>query len=232
MPLILLVPTLSLIVGLVIGLLVGPGQKLQAAAQHLAGGVIFGAVAVEIVPFMEKQNQWTAILAGLAVGAGLMLLIRGLRREEDSIEAAGTRGVAGLSVGLLVAFGIDLVIDGMLVSFGVAAGEEGGLVLGLGIGVETLFLGLALAATGKEHRGAVLGVGVALAALVLAGGAAGWALVGVLEGWWLTAVLSFGTAALVWLVVEELLVEAHDGQGETLLGSAMFFVGFGAVLVM
>ncbi len=232
MPLILLVPTIALIVGVVIGVLARPGRKLQGGAQHLAGGVIFGAVAVEIVPFMEKENHWTAILAGLAAGAGLMLLIRGLRRKEESIEAVKTRGIAGLSVGLLVAFGIDLVIDGMLVSIGVAAGDQGGLVLGVGIGVETLFLGLALAASGGGRRLAVLGVGVTLAALILVGGVGGWALVGVLQGWWLTAVLSFGTAALVWLVVEELLVEAHDGQGETLLGSAMFFVGFGAVLVI
>ena len=144
MPLILLVPTIALIVGVVIGVLARPGRKLQAGAQHLAGGVIFGAVAVEIVPFMEKENHWTAILAGLAAGAGLMLLIRGLRRKEESIEAVKTRGIAGLSVGLLVAFGIDLVIDGMLVSIGVAAGDQGGLVLGVGIGVETLFLGAGL----------------------------------------------------------------------------------------
>jgi ZIP family zinc transporter len=45
----------------------------------------------------------------------------------------------------LVAFAIDLMIDGLLVSLGRAAGGEGGLVLGIGIGVETLFLGLALA---------------------------------------------------------------------------------------
>lgn len=235
MPLILLVPAIAILVGVALGLAIGPKQRLQAAAQHLAGGVIFGAVAVEIVPVMEEQNKWTAIVAGLAVGAGLMLLIRGLRGEEGeaSVESAGVRrGVAGFSIGLLVAFAIDLAIDGMLVSFGVAAGNEGGVVLGIGIGVETLFLGLALASSGRGSRVAVMCVGLVLAVLVLAGGVGGWALVGVLQGWWLTAVLSFGTAALVWLVVEELLVEAHEGDGKTLLGSAMFFVGFGATLVM
>jgi ZIP family zinc transporter len=67
-----------------------------------------------------------------------------------------------------------------------------------------------------------------LGGLVLVGG---WALVDVLQGWWLAGVLSFGTAAVVWLVIEELLVEAQEGGGKTLLGSAMFFVGFGATLV-
>lgn len=80
-----------------------------------------------------------------------MLLIRGLRGEEPEVgqaseaQNASSRGIAGFSIGLLVAFAIDLMIDGLLVSLGRAAGGEGGLVLGIGIGVETLFLGLALA---------------------------------------------------------------------------------------
>jgi hypothetical protein len=78
MPLIVLVPAIALVVGVVLGLLIGPGSAFKCAAQHLAGGVIFGAIAVEIVPAMEGQNDWTATLAGLIVGVGLMLLIRGL----------------------------------------------------------------------------------------------------------------------------------------------------------
>ncbi|HEV8177483.1 MAG TPA: hypothetical protein VGP44_07295 [Gemmatimonadales bacterium] len=41
----------------------------------------------------------------------------------------------------------------------------------------------------------------------------------------LAAVLAFGAAALLYLVVEELLVEAHE-EAETPLLGAMFFLGF------
>lgn len=41
----------------------------------------------------------------------------------------------------------------------------------------------------------------------------------------LAGVLAFGTAALLYLVVEELLVEAHE-ETETPILSAMFFLGF------
>lgn len=41
----------------------------------------------------------------------------------------------------------------------------------------------------------------------------------------LAAVLAFGAAALLYLVTEELLVEAHEGE-ETPLLTAMFFLGF------
>ena len=44
-------------------------------------------------------------------------------------------------------------------------------------------------------------------------------------------VLSFGAAALLYLVTEELLREAHE-ERETALGTLMFFVGFPAFLVV
>ena len=48
----------------------------------------------------------------------------------------------------------------------------------------------------------------------------------VLEG-----VLSFGVAALLYLVTEELLVKAHEVP-ETALTTATFFVGFLAILLI
>ena len=43
--------------------------------------------------------------------------------------------------------------------------------------------------------------------------------------------MTFGVAALLYLVTEELLREAHE-ERETALGTAMFFVGFLAFLVI
>jgi zinc transporter, ZIP family len=45
----------------------------------------------------------------------------------------------------------------------------------------------------------------------------------------LAAVLSFGAAALLYLVTEELLIETRLPE-ETLLSTAMFFLGFLAIL--
>lgn len=47
----------------------------------------------------------------------------------------------------------------------------------------------------------------------------------------LAAVLAFGAAALLFLAVEELLVEAHE-QAETTLSAAMFFAGFLIIYVL
>lgn len=45
------------------------------------------------------------------------------------------------------------------------------------------------------------------------------------------AILSFGLAALLYLVTEELLREAHE-EGETRIGTALFFAGFLAFLIV
>ena len=48
---------------------------------------------------------------------------------------------------------------------------------------------------------------------------------------WITGFLSFGLMALLYLVTEELLVEAHEKPDSPLI-SAMFFVGFLALLLI
>ncbi len=57
------------------------------------------------------------------------------------------------------------------------------------------------------------------------GAITGAALLGGASNTVLAAVLAFGAAALLYLVVEELLVEAHE-EAETPLLGAMFFLGF------
>jgi ZIP family zinc transporter len=62
-------------------------------------------------------------------------------------------------------------------------------------------------------------VGALLGMLVLHGASTGT----------LAAVLSFGAAALLYLVTEELLIETRLPE-ETLLSTALFFLGFLAIL--
>ena len=61
----------------------------------------------------------------------------GLRRVTQIIKQP--RG--GLPIGFLVAIGIDLLLDGLLVGIGFAAGSEEGLLLALAIALENFLLG-------------------------------------------------------------------------------------------
>jgi ZIP family zinc transporter len=64
-----------------------------------------------------------------------------------------------------------------------------------------------------------------LAGLIMLGALIGGTLLAGLAGPWLEGVLAFGAAALLYLVTEELLVEAHE-LPDTPLMTACFFVGF------
>lgn len=72
---------------------------------------------------------------------------------------------------------------------------------------------------------------VGLSVLVILGALLGGSLLQGLTGLALEIVLSFGAAALMFLVVEELLTEAHSVK-ETPLNTASFFMGFVALYLL
>jgi zinc transporter, ZIP family len=91
-----------------------------------------------------------------------------------------------------------------------------------------LFLGVSTAiALGGEgaSRTQIIGTTASLAALLLIGSVAGTLILSGASGAVLDAVLSFGMAAILYLVTEELLVEAHEVE-ETPFLTATFFAGF------
>lgn len=101
-------------------------------------------------------------------------------------------------------------------------------------GGQILFLSLSLAAeltdTGlSKARSALVCTGLGLITAV--GAIGGAALLGGAGKPVLAAVLAFGAAALLYLALEELLVEAHE-QAETTLSAAMFFAGFLSIYVL
>src|SRR5206468_10585966 len=102
----------------------------------------------------------------------VMLGLRRLTGADE--EGEGTAG--GWSWGFLAGVGTDLLIDGLLLGIGFAAGAREGELLSLALTAECLSLGLATAATlGRgppASRGKVIGTTAALA-LAFALGAAG-----------------------------------------------------------
>jgi len=135
--------------------------------------------------------------------------------------------------GALVPTAVDLFIDGLLIAIGLAAGIFGGMVLLAGLTVEALSLGLAstpaLIRQGKGKARAIVTMG-GLGLMILVGASAGYASIGVSPPV-LAAILGFGVAALLYLVTEDLLLEAH-ATSDTPTITATFFVGFLIPLVL
>lgn len=106
------------------------------------------------------------------------------------------------------------------------------LILALSLELLSLSLTVAadLSASGTSRTRIIL-TPTALSLLLLVGAVGGASLLRDVSEHTLAGILSFGCAALLYLVTEELLVEAHE-SGETMLGTSMFFVGFLAFLLL
>lgn len=212
----------------IIGATAAGFRRLSDAAsgfvQHFAAGVVFAAVGGEVLPSLRDQHSLRAVLLGFSIGVATVLA---LSTYERRIEARPASKI-GLPKALLAAIVIDLIIDGLLVGMGATLGEGQGRTLTIALTLEVLFLGLSLAAELLDRslpRRIAIGV-PALASLAIGVGAIGGAAVlGGASHATLAGVLAFGAAALLYLVTEELLVEAHDTPDNNWHVLA-FFAGF------
>lgn len=211
-----------------------PGAHVRGYIQHFAAGVVFAAVGVEVLPAVIHRYRPLAAAAGFAVGVIAMLAIRRLSRAAPESQDAGS-GRTPWS--LMTAVGVDVVVDGILIGVGFAAGRRQGILLAVALTGCAVSLGLATSAAllraGDTPRRAA-GLTARLALLPPIGAAVGAAIAMRLTGAWMEAVLSFTCAALLYLVTEELLVEAHEEvEGpETPLMTAVLFIGFLALLMI
>lgn len=142
--------------------------------------------------------------------------------------------LAALPLGLLTTVAIDLLMDGLLVGLGVTLSAQTGIILTVALTLEILFLALAVSGELMDdgvppRRAATISAGLGL--LTAVGAIGGVLLLGAASPQVLAAGLAFGAAALLYLAVEELLVEAHE-QSETWVMSALFFAGFLAIYIL
>lgn len=211
-----------------------PGPRVVSAIQHFAAGVVIAALAGEVLPELRGEGHLGWAVTGFACGVTLVLGLAAYGRLIDGRERDSNSTTPSLPVGLLVAVAIDLLIDGLLVGLGTRLGPTQALIITIALTLEILFLSLSLVAELTErglsakHATAVC-IGLGLVTAVGAVGAA--ALLAGVGAAVLAFVLAFGAAALLYLAVEELIVEAHD-QAETTFLSAMLFVGFLCIYVL
>lgn len=215
-----LIPLAAVILGSLATLVRKPSDGVQSAVQHLAAGVVFAAAAGEILPDLKHSSSLTPVLVGAAVGIAAMLALKSATEKK------------GGPAGLAVTAGIDLLVDGLVLGISFIAGMQQGILLAIALTLEVLFLGLSL--TGSLGKTMVRGRAVLLTCaigLALPLGALLSIPVAGLSEAWQTGFYAFGLIALLYLVTEELLVEAHECP-ESPLTTSMFFVGFMAILTI
>jgi zinc transporter, ZIP family len=211
-----------------------PGRTVRSYIQHLAAGIVFAAVGVEILPDVMHRGNPFAMACGFAVGVAAMLAIRALSRRAESSGKSGP----GLPWPLIGAVSVDIFVDGMLVGVGFAVGARQGLLLTIALTGCAVSLGLATAVSVLRPGTTpwrALTITSMIAVLPIAGAALGALVTSILSGKWLVGILAFTCAALLYLIAEELLVEAHESQQpkrESAFTTAVFFAGFLAVLLI
>jgi ZIP family zinc transporter len=227
-----LIPVAAMAIGSIIAAVRAPGEQVRSGIQHFAAGVVFAVVAVELLPDIKETHDPIEVAGGFALGLIFMLLLeRWTATHEHGEEDGGNRS----SAGLLVPIVIDLLLDGLLVGIAFAAGATEGVLLSIALAFELLSLGLALTvalsrAGASTARSILVPVGLALVTLV-GGAILGSTVLASASEAVLATVLAFGSAALLFLVTEELLVEAHE-VGETPWATAMFFLGFLGLMIL
>jgi zinc transporter, ZIP family len=208
---------------------------------HLAAGVIFAVVSIEMLPNVVKGQSVLIVAIGFFSGLVLMMGIKYLTRNFEKkrkkpleIEVPTQKSLALLPWALLVGIAVDILIDGILLGIGFAAGKTEGLLLCVALSLELLALGLVVSTELKNEKFPkktalitifVLSLSICFGALI------GSFILNYISEKALTGILAFGLSALMYLVTEELLVEAHEVK-DTPLNTAVFFVGFFVFLII
>ncbi len=227
-----LLPAGMMVAGALLAAWRTPGPKLRSTLLHFAAGVVFAVVAVDLLPDIMKRHAPIEVGVGFSLGVAVMFGLRyfgeWMEKKAPGEESAGPIPATVLPWGLLGAVAIDVVIDGLLVGVGFTVGARAGALLTVAIAMEMLTLSLTTAVElrrGGQSRTKTVTIMGGLAAMLVAAAVVGLFVLRGASDNFLEIVLSFGLAALLFLVTEELLSEAHEDP-EGPLQTLAFFGGF------
>ena len=221
-----LIPVVVTIIGGTIAAYRAPGEKTRITVQHFAAGVVFAAVALELLPELVTNLQILPLIIGFSSGVALMLVVRWGSEKFEGGQSSG---------GLVIAAGVDVFIDGILMGVSFDVGLRAGIIITIALAIELLFLALSVASSlAKEgkSKSRIIITTIVLSLLILVGATIGGTLLQGIHGSGLEGIIAFAVAALLYLVTEELLVEAHRGEQDSAFSTTMFFVGFLIVIIL
>lgn len=211
--------SIVLLISALIGSFFKMSSKAVSLTQHFTAGVVFAAVATELLPKILEVHSPMHIAIGFILGVIVMVFIKTLVNRENTDQ---------ISLTLLVSIGIDLFIDGLLIAIAFLSGEKTGTLVAFALVLEVAFLALSLSTDLIKKKTTPLfrmKAFLMLSFLIPFGTGSGILILNLLPSSFFTEALSFGAAALLYLVIEELLVEAHETKDTPLITSA-FFLGF------
>ena len=220
-----IIPAVVMLIGALAALIRKPGKSVRSYILHFAAGVIFSVAAAELLPVIMKKHSPFMIGAGFFLGLAVVLRVREL--TNTGLKQGRSMGKM-VPWGLLTGIGADIFTDGFILGIGFTAGTREGTMLAIALSTEFISIGLTTSSelrnkkiTGKKTMGII----TALVLLFYISAVVSSFLFRSLGDKAIEIVLSFGLSALLYLVTEELLKEAHQSE-ESIWHTSAFFIGF------
>lgn len=141
-----LLASVVLLIGAALGSFFRMQEKTISLVQHFTAGVVFAAVATELLPKILEFHSTLHITIGFSLGVALMVFIKTWTSRLESDKDESQR----FSFGLLAGIGIDLFIDGFLIAIAFLSSKETGLLMTFALVLEVLFLALSLSTDLKQ----------------------------------------------------------------------------------
>lgn len=217
-----------MLIGGVTALMKAPSAKLSSLIQHFAAGVVFAAVILELIPQVVPIKYPFVFIGGFCCGLLLMLTVKTATKYLAQNYALCT-----IPWSLIIGVAIDMLVDGLLIGIAFLSGVQGGILVAVALAIQLFFVGLATMNVLRKKISifSCMSLLVALAALIIIGAISGGMVLSMMSLQTNYAVIAFGVAALLYLVTEELLEQAHHTQNTPIITST-FFLGFLIIMLL
>lgn len=202
-----------------------PSGKFNSIVQHFAAGLIFSTVAVELVPKVVGHSKELLVL-GFVLGIMTMMFSEHIAHNLPSKLKNSSKS---LPIAFLIAIGLDIFIDGILIGATFLSEFKSGILVSLAVAFEVLILGIAVIIRLQRGESKKLNnfvILLAISLLIPLGTTIGYSSLSLLPHKVHIFILSFSMVALLYLVTEELLIDAHKQNNDTQYDIIFFFVGF------
>lgn len=229
-------PVAGIVLGAILGIYIRPNAKFVSGLRALAAGIVLAAVSTELIPKVadtETKYDRIAVVIGILAGLSLMITIRTIFDKRQQITKSVTSGKMPWE--LIISIAIDFFIDALLIGMALSTSNSNvGMVLAIALGFEISLLTLTTSSQmiySGISKTKIMGVVAILAAAFVAGGLTGYFAASKLKG---TSayygMMAFGVAALIWLIVEDLLVGINKVL-DSRISASLIFAGFMAIIV-
>lgn len=220
-------PALANFVGGLVAEVRQVSARTMSFALHAAAGIVIAVVGLEVMPrALQATPAWVPMLTFIA-GAGLFL---GLDAVAGNLQmrAANPAGRGGAGWTIYAGTALDLFSDGILIGTGVVVDPALGVLLAIGQAPADLPEGFAAVATlrrsGVARRQRLL-AGAGFGVPILVGASLGYLALRTAPDVVTFAVLAFTGGALLSVVIEEMVPEAH-GANKSRFDSLFLVTGF------